>query len=321
MGRASRRGSDYESSRPAWQGAPPGRVFVPASSSIRRSSLNVLSIQSRVVYGHVGNAAAGFVLERLGHEAWPIDTVTFSNHTGYPTFRGRTHGPEELAPLVEGLGLVGALAKCDAVLSGYLGQAGNASVVLDALRRVREANPRALYLCDPVMGDRGSGLYVKPGVVETFATQLAPAADILTPNAFELELLTHGSTATLPDTLAATAQLAAAGGRADRIVVVTSLIRDDADAGRIETLARQGVAAWIVSTPRMEVPISGAGDVFAALFLGHYLETRDVPEVLARAVSGVFAVFEASKPHEELALSAARDALLAPPRFKPERVQ
>ncbi len=285
--------------------------------------MNVLSIQSRVVYGHVGNAAAGFVLERLGHEVWPIDTVTFSNHTGYQTFRGRTHGPEELSPLVEGLTLIGVLPRCDAVLSGYLGQAGNAAVVQDALHRVRESNGRALYLCDPVMGDRGSGLYVKPGMVETFATQLCPLADIMTPNAFEVELLTHGSTAALDDALAATDRLLARSIRRDAIIVVTSLIRENADPGCIETLARQGDSAWLVATPRLEVPIYGAGDVFSALFLGFYLEKPDLPEALARAVSGVFAVFEASArdPGAELALSAAQDRLREPPRFRPQRVR
>jgi pyridoxine kinase len=286
--------------------------------------LNVLSIQSRVVYGHVGNAAAGFVLERLGHEVWPIDTVTFSNHTGYETFRGRTHGPEELLPLVEGLALIGALPGCDAVLSGYLGQAGNAAVVLDAVRRVREVNPGALYLCDPVMGDRGSGLYVKPGVVETFATQLAPAADILTPNAFEVETLTHGSTATMAEALAAADRLAATGHRAaDTIVVVTSLLRDDAKPGTIETLARQGETAWVVRTPKLEVPIYGSGDVFAALLLGFYLEKPDLPDALSRAVSGVFSVFESSAKSKEaeLSLSAAQDHLRALPRFKAEQVR
>ncbi|MBX6324336.1 MAG: pyridoxal kinase PdxY [Rhodospirillaceae bacterium] len=285
--------------------------------------MNVLSIQSRVVYGHVGNAAAGFVLERLGHEVWPIDTVTFSNHTGYQTFRGRVHGPEELAPLVEGLSLIGVLPRCDAVLSGYLGQAGNAAVVQEALEQGRAANCRALYLCDPVMGDRSSGLYVKPGIVETFATRLCPMADIMTPNAFEVELLTQGSTATLDDALAATDRLLARSLNRDAIVVVTSLTREDADPGSIETLARQGDTAWLVTTPRLEVPIYGSGDVFSALFLGFYMEKPDLPETLARAVSAIFAIFEASArdPGAELALSAAQDRLRQPPRFKPQRVR
>jgi pyridoxine kinase len=286
--------------------------------------VNVLSIQSRVVYGHVGNAAAGFVLERLGHEAWPLDTVTFSNHLGYETFRGRTHGPEELAPLVEGLALVGALGHCDAVLSGYLGQAGNAAVVLDAVQRVRAAKPGALYLCDPVMGDRSGGLYVKPGVVEAFATQLIPAADILTPNAFEAEHLTGGSTASLEGALDVADRLAAFGGGDPRkTVVVTSVLRDGVDPGRIETLARRGEEAWLVTTPRLEVPIYGAGDVFAALFLGHTLEGCALPEALVRAVSGLFAIFESSPRDQsgELALSAAGDGLRAPPRFRPEKIR
>lgn len=286
--------------------------------------MNVLTIQSRVVYGHVGNAAAGFVLERLGHEAWPVDTVTFSNHLGYDTFRGRTHGPEELAPLIEGLALIGALPRCDAVLSGYLGQAGNAAVVLDAVQRVREAKPAALYLCDPVMGDRVGGLYVKPGVVEAFATQLIPAADIVTPNAFEAEHLTGGSTGTLSGALDVADRLAAlGGGDGGKTVIITSVMRDGTDSGKIETLARRGEEAWLVTTPRLEVPIYGAGDVFAALFLGFYLQERDLPGALVRAVSGLFAIFECSPRDQsgELALSAAGDHLKDPPRFTPQRVR
>lgn len=296
----------------------------PSQQDPKHLPLNVLSIQSRVVYGHVGNAAAGFLLERLGHEAWPIDTVTFSNHLGYDTFRGRSHGPEELAPLVEGLALVGALQRCDAVLSGYLGQAGNAAVVLDAVQRVRAANPGALYLCDPVMGDRVGGLYVKPGVVEAFATQLIPAADILTPNAFEAEHLTGGTTTSLDGALDVADRLAVlGGGDAGKTVIITSVQRAETGPGMIETLARQGQAAWLVTTPRLEVPIYGAGDAFAALFLGFYLAGRDLPGALVRAVSGLFAIFEKSPRDQtgELALSAAGDALRAAPRFTAERVR
>ncbi len=263
------------------------------------------------------------MLERLGHEAWPIDTVTFSNHTGYPTFRGRTHGPEELAPLVEGLALIGALGQCDAVLSGYLGQAGNAAVVLDAVRRVRAANPRALYLCDPVMGDRASGLYVKPGVVETFATQLCPAADIMTPNAFELETLTHGSTATLADALAATERARPQRRPDESIVVVTSLIRTDTAADKIETLARHGESAWLVTTPRWRCRSPAPATSSPRCCSASTWRRPTCPTALARAVSGVFSVFEASarSPGAELALSAAQDRLRDPPRFKPERVR
>src|SRR5262249_31804466 len=137
--------------------------------------VNILSIQSHVAFGHVGNSAAVFPLQRLGHDVWPIHTVAFSNHLGYPTWRGRASRPEEVAEIVDGLDRLGVLSRCDAVLSGYLGDKGNGIVVLDAVARVRAANPNAIYACDPVMGDRGVGLFVKPDIPAIFSEQLLPA--------------------------------------------------------------------------------------------------------------------------------------------------
>src|SRR5262249_1876727 len=160
--------------------------------------VNILSIQSHVAYGHVGNSAAVFPLQRLGHDVWPIHTVAFSNHLGYPTWRGRVHDVAEAAEIVDGLDRLGVPARCDALLSGYLGDKGNGGVVLDAVRRVRAGNPNALSACDPVMGARGVGLFVKPDVPPIFSEHLLPVADLCFPNAFELEQLTGGTTDRLP---------------------------------------------------------------------------------------------------------------------------
>lgn len=271
--------------------------------------MNVLSIQSRVAYGCVGNAGAAFALQRLGHEAWTIDTVAFSNHLGHPTWRGRARPAAEVRELVEGLAALGVLERCDAVLSGYLGAAGTGAAVLDAVARVRAANPRALYCCDPVMGERGRGLYVRPGVAEVLAEGLVPAADIVMPNAFELETLSGGSTDTLDAALAAADRLRRGGGK--RLVVATGLRRRDGPADTIEALAVDADGAWLAGTKRLEVAAAGAGDVFAALFLGHYLRGRDVEAALSRAVSAIQAVFEATAAAgaDELQLVAAQDRL------------
>jgi pyridoxine kinase len=288
--------------------------------------VNILSIQSHVVFGHVGNAAAVFPLQRLGHEVWPVDTVTVSNHLSYPTWRGRFRAPDELGEIIEGLDSLGVLARCDVVLSGYLGQAGNGAVVAEAVRRVRAANPRALYACDPVMGDRRSGLFVKPDIPPVFEGMLLPLADIAFPNAFELEQISGGNTRALIDTLAA-ADRFRAGMRAEPpqgpLVLVKSVDRADGPTGHVEVLAVDETGAWRAAAPRHDVPANGAGDCFAALFLGHYLRARDVAAALGRAVSAIDAILAktAAAGGAELALIAAQDELdPREPKFRAERV-
>lgn len=285
--------------------------------------MNILSIQSGVCYGHVGNAAAVFPLQRLGHEVWPVETVTVSNHLGYPTWRGRFRSPAEIAEIVDGLDRLGALAHCDAVLSGYLGDAGNGEAVLDAVARVRRSRPAALYVCDPVMGDRATGLFVKPAIPPVFADRLLPAADIAFPNAFELEHLTGGTTASLSSALAA-AEALRTRMRPGALVVVTSLQRAEGPTDAVEVLAAADQGAWTIDAPRHAVPANGAGDCFAALFLGHYLKSRDVAATLSRAVSAIDAILAATAAagSAELALIAAQDRFdPATPAFQAQRVR
>ena len=169
----------------------------------------ILSFQSRVVYGHVGNSMAEFALRRLGHDVWPIDTVSFSNHPGYGTWRGRITPAAELAALVEGLAALGVLPRCRAVLSGYLGSEENGGTVLDAVEQVRAVRPASLYCCDPVMGDRDSGLYVADSLVRFFRDRALFSADIVAPNHYELEVLAGRPLPGLDDVLAAAQELRA----------------------------------------------------------------------------------------------------------------
>src|SRR5580698_5161116 len=159
----------------------------------------LLSVQSRVAYGHVGNAAAVFPLQCLGIEAWALDTVAFSNHTGHGRWRGDVVAAETVAALFEGIADLGVLPSIDAVLSGYIGTAETGAVLLDIVARVKQANPRALFCCDPVIGDTDTGRYVRDGVAEFFRDRALALADIATPNRFELEFLTGGAIATLGD--------------------------------------------------------------------------------------------------------------------------
>jgi pyridoxine kinase len=280
----------------------------------------ILSIQSAVAYGSVGNAAAVFPLQRLGFEVWRIDTVLFSNHTGYGAWRGTVLDPKLVDEILRGIEERGVLARCEAVLSGYLGSLALGGVVLDAVRRTKGANPHALYCCDPVLGDADRGFFVKPELADFFRTEAVPLADILTPNRFELETLTAERVDTLASTRAACDALLARGPRA---ILVTSL--DVAEIPR-ETAAMLAVTregGWLVRTPRLPMVANGAGDLTAALFLAHFLKTADAAAAVGETAAGIHAVIAETVRlgAAELAISAAQNALAAPPRHFPvERV-
>ena len=195
--------------------------------------MRFLSLQSHVAYGYVGNRAATFPLQRLGHEVWAVNTVEFSNHTGYGAWRGRTAPADQVAEIVQGIEALGLLPRCDALLTGYVGDAALADVVLDTARRVRAANAKAVWCCDPVLGDVDTGIYVKPGIDTFFRERAIPAADLVTPNHFELEHLTGRKVSTMDEALAAARSLL----NGPRLALITSLRRADAPADWIEMVA------------------------------------------------------------------------------------
>jgi len=247
--------------------------------------VNILSIQSAVAYGHVGNSAAVFPLQRIGVEVLPVYTVTFSNHTGYGAWRGPMISPDDVRDVITGIEERGVLGEIDVVLSGYQGGEGIADVILDAVARVKAANPNAVYACDPVMGNAKSGCFVAPAIPELLRDRVVPAADIITPNQFELGYLTRTEPADLASTLASVDAARAIG---PRTVLVTSVERPDRPEGTIEMLAVDDAGAWIVQTPLLPLKANGSGDVTAALFTAHYRETGSAAEALARTTSSVW---------------------------------
>ncbi|HUO92268.1 MAG TPA: pyridoxal kinase PdxY [Rhizomicrobium sp.] len=275
--------------------------------------MNVLSIQSDVVYGHVGNAAARFALQRLGHEVWAVPTVLLSSHAGYAEVGGESLSADLLRRVIDGLDANGWLGSCDAILSGYLGQADHASVVANAVRRVKAANRHAVYCLDPVFGDAGRA-YAKPGVAEAMARELLPLADIVTPNVFELSSLTSVAIRDANDALVAAQRL----GRP--IVLVTSVPAGD---DRIGTLAVSKDEVWLASTPLLANPPHGSGDLMAALFLAHHLAGFSLKESLAKTAASVFAILEKSVTagSHEMLLIQLQDALVAPPENAALRIQ
>ncbi len=271
----------------------------------------ILSLQSHVAYGRVGNRAAVFALERLGHEVWPVNTVSFSNHPAYGGHTGAVHGAADIAAMIAGIERRGAFPRCAAILAGYLADAAVGHVVLDAVRRVRAANPQAVFALDPVIGDLPRGAYVAPEVAAFFRDEALPLADIVFPNLYELGVLCSSA----PQTVEAAAKAAAALlARGPRIVIVSGVRHED----NVSTLLVAGTQAWQVTTPWIDVVAHGAGDLLSALFLGHYLEHGDPHDALARAVHGVYAVLAKTKllGFDYLALVAAQDEFAADARFR-----
>ena len=287
--------------------------------------MRFLSLQSHVAYGYVGNRAAAFPLQRLGHEVWAVNTVEFSNHTGYGAWRGRAASAEQVSEIVQGIEALGQFSRCDGLLTGYVGDAALADVVLDTARRVRAANPRAVWCCDPVLGDIDTGIYVKPGIDTFFRDRAIPAADLVTPNHFELEHLTGRTVSTMAEALAAARILLQGERPGPRLALITSLRRADAAADTIEMVAVTREAAWRVATPMIgfEIAPNGTGDAVAALFTAHWISGDEIADALGKAASSIFAVLEATQAmgERELQLVAAQDRLVAPPRaFKAERL-
>lgn len=250
--------------------------------------MRILSIQSSVAYGHVGNSAAVFPLQRLGHEVWPVHTVLFSNHTGYGAWRGPVIPGKDVHEVVLGMEERGALAQVDLVLSGYQGSPEIAEVIIDAVDRVKAANPAAAYACDPVMGNAESGCFVDPKIPPLLQFRVTPRADVITPNQFELGELTGGDLGDVPDIAAVLDAADAAREMGPSTVLVTSVRHAGQPADTLEMVAVTGDGAWSVRTPRLAMHANGSGDVTAALFSAHLLSTGDPATALARTASSVF---------------------------------
>lgn len=282
--------------------------------------MNLLSIQSHVAYGHVGNAAATFPLQRIGVEVWPVHTVQFSNHTGYGAWQGAVFDAAMIRDIVQGIANRGVLGECDGVLSGYMGSAAIGEAILDVVSRVKGANPAALYCCDPVIGDAGRGIYVREGVAEFIRDKVVPAADMLAPNQFELDYLSRRASERLVDALVAIDAVHRLG---PRVILVTSLRTRETPDDCIDLLVSDREGQFRLRTPHLPIAVNGAGDAIAALFLAHYLRLGSAAGALKCAASSVFGVLArtAERGAREMLLVEAQQELVEPSRvFEPEAV-
>ena len=273
--------------------------------------MRILSIQSAVAYGHVGNSAAVFPLQRLGHEVWPVNTVHFSNHTGYGAWRGPMMPAEDVRAVVTGVQERGEFARVDAVVSGYQGGSDIAEVILEAVEKVKAENPSATYTCDPVMGNAKSGCFVSDLIPPLLRDRVVPKADIITPNQFELGFLTDTNPSDLDSTLAS---VDAAMELGPSTVLVTSVERPDRPEGTIEMIAADATGAWIIQTPHLPLKANGSGDVASALFTAHYRTTGSAAEALSKTTSSLFGLLEVTlaSRERELQLIDAQDHFANP---------
>ncbi len=273
--------------------------------------MNILSIQSHVAYGHVGNSAAVFPLQRIGVEVWPIHTVQFSNHTGYGEWQGEVFHAGLIKKLVAGIEQRGVLGECDGVLSGYMGGPEIGTAILEAVATVRKANPSAHYCCDPVIGDVGRGIFVAQGIPEFMKKKAVPAADFITPNHFELDFLAGRESKTLAQVRDA---MKAVHDLGPRVIMVTSVHCEETPEDAIDLLASDGERCFRLRTPRLHVMVNGAGDAIASLFYAHYLRSGRLGEALGKAASSIFGVLKktAEAGTREIQLITAQDEFVEP---------
>ena len=273
--------------------------------------MNVISIQSQVAFGHVGNSAAVFPMQMHGIDVVAVPTTLLSNRPGYPTIRGRVLDAALVADLLRGIEERGAVDTATMILSGYLGSPEIAAAVADFVARAKTKNPALLYCCDPVLGDRDSGLFVHAGIPPLVRDLLCPLADIITPNHFEFEWLSGVKAATADQVLKAARAFMARG-----TVVVTSAELADTPEGEIETLAVERAKAFRVRTPKLPISPNGTGDLFAALLVAARLCGADTPEALSHAASAIFAVLErtAASGAEEMRIVESAEQLVHPER-------
>jgi pyridoxine kinase len=275
--------------------------------------MTVISIQSQVAYGHVGNSAAMFPMQMHGIDVIAVPTTLLSNRPGYPTIRGRVLDAQLVSDLLLGIEERGAVDASRMILSGYLGSPDIAAVVADFVARAKARNPRLIYCCDPVLGDRDRGLFVHADIPPLVRDLLCPLADIITPNHFEFEWLCGGKVNTTDQMIAQAQGLLARG---PSTIVVTSAELSDTPDGQIETLAVERSQSWRVRTPKLAISPSGTGDLFAALFSAARVQGRDTPAALGHAASAIFAVLErtALSGTEEMRIVESAGLLVDPPR-------
>lgn len=253
----------------------------------------VLSIQSHVVSGYVGNKSAVFPLQLLGYDVDFINTVHFSNHTGYPKVAGSRLEGSELVALVESMELNGLLSNYTHLLTGYIGRVSFTQSLIEVVKKLKSLNPDLIYVCDPVLGD-DSKLYVPKELIPLYRDELLPLADVITPNDFEVEQLTGIKIRTIEDIENA---LDILHGYGVLYVIITSTQLTPSNLTLVGST--KGQPPFQITFPKKDVSFTGTGDLFAALtcaYMGNMgLESqrkRSLDEVCLMALNTMQGVIE-----------------------------
>lgn len=264
----------------------------------------VVSIQSQVAFGHVGNSAAAAPMRACGVEVIEVPTALLSNHPHYPTMRGRLLDAELVADILTGLVERGVHERAAVILSGFLGGAGTAAALAGFVEAARAANPGVCYACDPVMGDADIGFFTPPELRAAFAGRLVPLADVILPNAFELATLAGRPVETPADVAAARTVLALPA------VVATSV---PAGADRLATVTATAAGLTVAEVERLPVRPAGTGDLLAGLTAARLALGLPLAAAVARAVAGVRVALEATGGDRwaEMPLAAALPEIVA----------
>jgi len=233
--------------------------------------MGILSIQSHVVYGYVGNKAATYPLQSMGYDVWPVNTVQFSSHTGYENWQGDVFSRDHIKKIIQAIENLGAINQCQAILSGYMGSKDTCLEVLETVQRFKAKNDKIIYLCDPVMGN--SNCFVKPEVVDFFKTNLMKA-DIITPNQFEAEMLSGIAIKTTKDLKDIAKHFHDSG---ILVVVITGVKLNE---NELFIFVSDGISQHLIPNKEYNFKIApnGTGDLFSAVFLGTYLANKNALE-------------------------------------------
>ena len=275
---------------------------------------NIISIQSHVAYGHVGNSAAVFPIQRLGYNVSPVNTVLFSNHTGYGDWGGSPVAVDVVQSVIDGMESRGVFQITDGLVTGYMGSVALGDVILETVQKVKSANPNAIYVCDPVFGDVGRGVFVTDGIPEYFRDHALKQCDICTPNMFELEWLTGIKITTTANAIEAGRSLLKGNCR---VVLLTSMEVDTTKDNEIEMLAISEADVYHIKTDKLAMAIApnGSGDATTALFTCYYLQTGgDIKRTLEKTTNGIYEIFKATAQANtrELQIVASGDKLVDP---------
>ncbi|KPZ70276.1 Pyridoxamine kinase [Shewanella sp. P1-14-1] len=272
----------------------------------------IISIQSHVVFGHAGNSSAVFPLQRMGMEVWPIHTVQFSNHTQYSQgWKGRAFSADDINQLVTGIDNIGKIADCQAVLSGYQGSAEQCQAIINTVNTVKQQNPTALYVCDPVMGDPEKGCILADGITEQLINEVMPIADVIVPNQFELTQFTQMEINNLEQAKAACQKALSMGPK----MVLVKHLHSVADDTFTMMLATE-LGCYITQRPQLEFdkqPV-GVGDLISALFTGGLLNGMSEVDAFEHATNACYGVLKETHQRQEWELQtiAAQNELVNP---------